>query len=125
MHSKAKVVITLNKKEDKLKNNSNNNINHNNNCNPPIQTVLTSSTSSSISSKYLKNKFEKLTTFYQIFFSIVTLDKNRKNIESIKEENDSDSIIECLDQSTTLSDLARNIVDSFLAFKSEAKQMTI
>ena len=119
-------MITLNKKENTINNNSNNDINQNNNYNPPIQTVLTSSSSSSsILSKYLKNKFEKLTTFYQIFFSIVTLDKNRKNIESIKEENDSDSIIECLDQSTTLSDLARNIGDSFLAFKSEAKKMTI
>ena len=92
MHSKAKVVITLNKKEDKLKNNSNNNINHNNNCNPPIQTVLTSSTSSSISSKSVKDKFEKLTSFRQIFFSIATLDKN-KNVESIREGNISDNII--------------------------------
>ena len=93
-------MITLNKKENKINNISNNDINQNNNYNPPIQTVLTSSSSSSpsISSKYLKDKFEKLTTFYQIFFSIVTLDKNRKNIESIKEENDSDSIIDCLDQ---------------------------
>ena len=32
MHSKAKAVITLNKKEDELQNNSNNNINQNNNC---------------------------------------------------------------------------------------------
>ena len=48
MHSKVKVVITLNKKEDKLKNSSNNNINHNNNYDSPIQTVLTSLSSSSI-----------------------------------------------------------------------------
>ena len=67
MYSKAKAVITLDKKENKFKNNSNNNINHNNNSNPSIQTVLTSSTSSSISSKFLKDKFEKLTAFHQIF----------------------------------------------------------
>ena len=121
MHSKAKAVIKLNKNEDELKNIANNHIKQNNNCNPPIKEVLTSSTSSSISSKSVKDKFEKLTAFHQIFFSIATLDRNN-NIESIKEGNVSDNIIECLDQSTTLSDLARNIGDSFLAFTSELKK---
>ena len=50
IHSKAKAVITLNR--DKLKNDPNNNYN------PPIQTVLTSSISSSISRKSVKDKFE-------------------------------------------------------------------
>ena len=69
----------------------------------------------------MKDKFEKLTAFHQIFFSIATLDKNN-NIESIREGNVSDNIIECLDQFTTLSDLARNIGDGFLAFTSELKK---
>ena len=122
MNSKAKTVITLNKKENTINNNSNNNINQNNNYNPPIQIVLTSSSSSSISNKSLKEKFEKLTTFNHNFFFIATIDKNRKNNESTKEGNVSDSIIECLDQSKCLSDLAKNIGDSFFAFTSEAKK---
>ena len=69
----------------------------------------------------MKDKFDKLTAFHQIFFCIATLDKNN-NIESIKEGNVRDNIIECLDQSTTLLDLARNIGDSFLAFTSELKK---
>ena len=68
---------------------------------------------------------KKLNTFPQFFLSIATLDKNNKNIKSIKERNINDSIIEFLNESNTLSDLARIIGDFFLAFISKAKNIII
>ena len=60
MHTKAKAIITLNKKETPINNNSNNDINQNNNYNPPVQTVVTSS----ILTKSLKDNFKRQTAFH-------------------------------------------------------------
>ena len=87
MHTK-KIIITLNKKETSINNSSKNN----NNYQPLISTVVTSSLSL-ISKKWLKDNFERLIIFHQIFFRIDTLDNNNNNIQCFKEKNVSYSSI--------------------------------